>query len=119
MLLGWFITIREETVKCKGHPSFVVWFTGLSGSGKSTLAKNLEFKLHNLGLHTFSLDGDNVRHGLCSDLGFELEDRKENIRRVAEVAKLMVDAGLIVTASFISPYQEERDLAWRFVNNVM
>jgi bifunctional enzyme CysN/CysC len=88
-----------------------VWLTGLSGAGKSTIADLLERKLHALGRHTFVLDGDNVRHGLNRDLGFTEADRVENIRRVAEVAKLMVDAGLIVIVSFISPYRSERALA--------
>lgn len=90
-----------------------IWFTGLSGSGKSTLANLLEKKLCERGLHTYLLDGDNLRHGLNRDLGFTEADRVENIRRVAEVAKLMVDAGLIVLASFISPFQAERKMARR------
>lgn len=90
-----------------------IWFTGLSGSGKSTLANLLEKKLCERGLHTYLLDGDNLRHGLNRDLGFTEADRVENIRRVAEVAKLMVDAGLIVLASFISPFQSERKMARR------
>src|SRR5690606_15951380 len=88
-----------------------VWFTGLSGSGKSTIANLVEKKLHAMGLHTYILDGDNIRHGLNKDLGFTDEDRVENIRRVAEVAKLMVDAGLIVLVSFISPFRAERQMA--------
>jgi bifunctional enzyme CysN/CysC len=89
----------------------VLWFTGLSGSGKSTVADRLEQKLHDLGRRTYLLDGDNVRHGLNKDLGFTDQDRVENIRRVAEVAKLMVDAGLIVISSFISPFRSERRMA--------
>ncbi|WP_394212215.1 adenylyl-sulfate kinase [Enterovibrio calviensis] len=88
----------------------LLWFTGLSGSGKSTVAGALENKLAQLGYHTYLLDGDNVRHGLCRDLGFSDHDRRENIRRVGEVAKLMTDAGLIVLSAFISPFREERDL---------
>ncbi|MDD1793853.1 adenylyl-sulfate kinase [Enterovibrio makurazakiensis] len=88
----------------------LLWFTGLSGSGKSTVAGALENKLAELGYHTYLLDGDNVRHGLCRDLGFSDHDRRENIRRVGEVAKLMTDAGLIVLSAFISPFREERQL---------
>jgi bifunctional enzyme CysN/CysC len=95
----------------KGQKPCVLWFTGLSGSGKSTLANALEKRLHAMGRHTYLLDGDNVRHGLNKDLGFTEADRVENIRRVAEVAKLMVDAGLIVITAFISPFRSERQLA--------
>ena len=95
----------------KGQRGRVVWLTGLSGSGKSTIANLVEKKLHAEGRHTYLLDGDNVRHGLNKDLGFTDADRVENIRRVAEVAKLMVDAGLIVLVSFISPFRAERDMA--------
>ncbi|MET0146004.1 MAG: sulfate adenylyltransferase subunit CysN [Ilumatobacteraceae bacterium] len=95
----------------KGHQPCVVWFTGLSGAGKSTTANAVERQLHALGCHTILLDGDNVRHGLNRDLGFTEADRVENIRRVAEVAKLMVDAGLIVLVSFISPFRSERRIA--------
>lgn len=93
-----------------GHKGVVVWFTGLSGSGKSTVAGALEEALHKLGISTYLLDGDNVRHGLCSDLGFSEADRKENIRRVGEVANLMVDAGLVVLTAFISPHRAERQM---------
>lgn len=92
----------------KGHTPALLWFTGLSGSGKSTLAGALEAELIRRGIHTYLLDGDNVRHGLCSDLGFATADRQENLRRVGEVAKLMVDAGLVVLAAFVSPYRAER-----------
>jgi bifunctional enzyme CysN/CysC len=95
----------------KGQRPVVVWFTGLSGAGKSTIANLVEKKLHALGRHTYLLDGDNVRHGLNKDLGFTAEDRVENIRRVAEVAALMADAGLVVLAAFISPFRSERRMA--------
>jgi bifunctional enzyme CysN/CysC len=88
-----------------------LWFTGLSGAGKSTVANTLEKRLHAMGRHTYMLDGDNVRHGLNKDLGFTDADRVENIRRVAEAAKLFVDAGLIVMVSFISPFRSERRMA--------
>ncbi|WP_167332162.1 adenylyl-sulfate kinase [Photorhabdus australis] len=91
-----------------GHPALVVWFTGLSGSGKSTVAGALEQALFQRGIKTYLLDGDNLRHGLCSDLGFSGQDRQENIRRVGEVANLMVDAGLVVLTAFISPHKAER-----------
>jgi bifunctional enzyme CysN/CysC len=89
----------------------VLWFTGLSGAGKSTVANTLEKRLHAMGRHTYMLDGDNIRHGLNKDLGFTDVDRVENIRRVAEAAKLFVDAGLIVMVSFISPFRSERRMA--------
>jgi len=101
----------EAHAALKGHGAGVVWFTGLSGAGKSTIANLLEKRLHGLGIHTMLLDGDNVRHGLNRDLGFTDADRVENIRRVAEVAKLMTDAGLVVLVSFISPFRSERELA--------
>ena len=94
-----------------GHKSKIFWLTGLSGSGKSTIANALEKELHAQGIRTYILDGDNVRHGLNQDLGFTNEDRVENIRRVSEVAKLMVDAGIVVITAFISPFKAERELA--------
>ena len=102
---------REARAAIKNQNPCVLWFTGLSGSGKSTIANLVEKRLHATGRHTFMLDGDNVRHGLNSDLGFTDKDRVENIRRVAEVAKLMVEAGLIVLVSFISPFRAERRMA--------
>jgi len=99
--------VREQQ---HGHQGVVLWFTGLSGSGKSTVAGALEQALHRIGVSTYLLDGDNVRHGLCRDLGFSDADRKENIRRVGEVAKLMVDAGLVVLTAFISPHRAERQM---------
>lgn len=95
----------------KGQRGVCLWFTGLSGSGKSTLANALELALHERGRHTMLLDGDNVRHGLCRDLDMSVTDRSENIRRVAEVARLMVDAGLIVVTAFISPIARDRAAA--------
>ncbi|MDD4927950.1 MAG: adenylyl-sulfate kinase [Gallionella sp.] len=92
-----------------GHRGAIVWFTGLSGSGKSTLAHAVEEALHQRGCRTFVLDGDNVRHGLCGDLGFSSEGRIENIRRVGEVGKLFMEAGIIVLTAFISPYREDRN----------
>nr|WP_182335109.1 sulfate adenylyltransferase subunit CysN [Stenotrophomonas acidaminiphila] len=102
---------RAARARIKGQTPRVLWFTGLSGAGKSTIANQVEKRLHARGCHTFLLDGDNVRHGLNRDLGFTDEDRVENIRRVAEVARLMVDAGLIVLVSFISPFRAERQMA--------
>ncbi|MFT8234722.1 sulfate adenylyltransferase subunit CysN [Pseudomonas guariconensis] len=102
---------REAHAALKGQSPRVLWFTGLSGAGKSTIANLVERKLHALGRHTYLLDGDNVRHGLNRDLGFTEADRVENIRRMAEVAKLMLDAGLITLVSFISPFRAERDMA--------
>ncbi|MGJ9458646.1 adenylyl-sulfate kinase [Oceanobacillus sp. CF4.6] len=100
---------KEERVNLNQHKSAVLWFTGLSGSGKSTLSVALEKELHALGIHTYRLDGDNVRHGLNKNLGFSPEDRTENIRRIGEVANLMVDAGLLTLTAFISPYRTDRD----------
>ena len=102
---------KTARASLKGQKPCILWFTGLSGAGKSTVADLLEQMLHQLGRHTVLLDGDNVRHGLNRDLGFTDEDRVENIRRVAEVAKLMVEAGLMVLVSFISPFRSERQLA--------
>lgn len=96
--------------KLNGHNSFVVWFTGLSGSGKSTIANLVESELFKRGIKTCSLDGDNIRNGLNKNLGFSAEDRRENLRRIAEVAKLLLESGLVVIASFISPLKEDRRL---------
>ncbi|WP_067707622.1 MULTISPECIES: adenylyl-sulfate kinase [unclassified Erwinia] len=101
---------RDAREQQHGHRGVVLWFTGLSGSGKSTVAGAVEQALHRLGVSTYLLDGDNVRHGLCRDLGFSDDDRKENIRRVGEVATLMVDAGLVVLSAFISPHRAERQM---------
>jgi adenylylsulfate kinase len=92
-----------------GHRGAIIWFTGLSGSGKSTLAHAVEETLYQQGCRTFVLDGDNVRHGLCGELGFSTQDRQENIRRIGEVAKLFMEAGIIVLTAFISPYRDDRE----------
>lgn len=99
--------------RLNGHSGAVVWLTGLSGAGKSTLAAALEFALFNQGKQVFVLDGDSLRRGLCSDLGYSPEDRKENVRRAGEVAKLFAEAGFVCIAAFISPYRSERALARR------
>jgi adenylylsulfate kinase len=99
-------THREQQ---NGHRSAILWFTGLSGAGKSTLAHAVEQRLHDVDARTYVLDGDNVRHGLCGDLGFSDADRSENIRRIGEMAKLFVDAGMIVLTAFISPFRSDRD----------
>ena len=106
-----FLVSREQREKNNGHPGIVIWFTGLSGSGKSTIANKLDVELNKRGLKTYILDGDNVRMGLNKDLGFSPESRKENIRRISEVAKLFADSGTVVMAAFISPYREDRDSA--------
>lgn len=100
---------KSDRRKLNTHKSAVIWFTGLSGSGKSTVSVELEKELYALGIRTYRLDGDNVRHGLNKNLGFSPEDRKENIRRIGEVSKLMVEAGLFTLSAFISPYREDRD----------
>lgn len=101
---------RKRREALNNHKSVILWFTGLSGAGKSTLAHAVEERLHQLKCRTFVLDGDNVRHGLCSDLGFSIEDRQENIRRIGEVAKLFLEAGVIAMTAFISPFRSERKL---------
>ena len=106
---------QDARAALMGQRPAVVWLTGLSGAGKSTIANLLEKRLHAMGRHSYLLDGDNVRHGLNRDLGFTDVDRVENVRRVAEVARLMVDAGLIVITAFISPFRAERDMARRLV----
>lgn len=102
---------RYRREQLNNHRSAVLWFTGLSGAGKSTLAHAVEEELHRQGCRTFVLDGDNVRHGLCSDLGFSAEDRVENIRRIAETAKLLTEAGVIALTAFISPFRSDRERA--------
>lgn len=100
---------REKRNQMNGHNSMLIWFTGLSGSGKSTLADALEEKLHNLGIRTMVLDGDNVRGNLCKGLSFSPEDRSENVRRVAEMSRILLDSGVVVLATFISPYKKDRE----------
>lgn len=101
---------RQHRERQSNHKSVIIWFTGLSGSGKSTLAHAVEDSLYRLNCRTFVVDGDNVRHGLCGDLGFSHQDREENIRRVGEVAKLFIEAGVIVLTAFISPFRSSREL---------
>lgn len=103
--------------KLKGHRPLTLWFTGLSGSGKSTIANAFEQKLYDEGIHTYTLDGDNIRLGINANLTFSPEDRAENLRRVAEVAKLMNDAGLVVLAAFVSPYRKDREKVKNIVGN--
>jgi len=100
---------REERERQNGHRAGVVWFTGLSGAGKSTIAHAVERSLYTLGCRTYVFDGDNVRHGLCSDLGFSPQDRNENIRRVGEMTALFMTAGMIALTAFISPYRADRE----------
>jgi adenylylsulfate kinase len=107
---------RQRREKLNNHKSVVIWFTGLSGSGKSTLAHSVEEELHKLGYRTFVLDGDNVRHGLSSNLTFSDDDRKENIRRIGEAAKLMMEAGVIAMTAFISSFREDRDNVRRLLS---
>jgi adenylylsulfate kinase len=106
---------RERRQQQNGHKSVILWFTGLSGAGKSSLAHAVEEQLHQLGCRTYVLDGDNVRHGLSGDLGFSDEDRVENIRRIGEVAKLFLEAGVIAMTAFISPFRAEREMARKLV----
>lgn len=100
---------QSDRVKSKNHKPLLIWFTGLSGSGKSTIANAVEFTLHQNEIDTYALDGDNIRKGLNKNLSFSAEDRTENIRRVGEVANLMLDAGLVVIAAFVSPYRKDRE----------
>ena len=108
---------KLQRQKLLNQNSLLLWFTGLSGSGKSTIANALEHKLHQEGIKTYALDGDNIRKGINNDLTFSPEDRKENIRRIAEVANLMVDAGVVVLAAFVSPYKKDRENIARIVGN--
>lgn len=104
-----FLVSKKQRTQLNNHGSFLIWFTGLSGSGKSTIANALEKELNEMSISTYLLDGDNIRKGLNSDLSFSPADRKENIRRIAEVANLMVDGGLVVLSAFISPYKNDRE----------
>ncbi len=106
-----FKATMNDRMSANGHKPLAIWFTGLSGAGKSTIADALEQKLLSERIHTYILDGDNMRNGICSDLNFSDEDRKENIRRAGEIAKLFVDAGTVVITSFISPFEEDRATA--------
>jgi len=106
---------RADREKLNHHKGGILWFTGLSGSGKSTLAHAVEHRLYEKGVRTYVLDGDNVRQGLCKDLGFSDADRTENIRRIGEVSKLMMDAGMIVLTAFISPFRKDRDIVRKLV----
>lgn len=108
---------KEDRNKANKHQSFLIWFTGLSGSGKSTLANALEFRLHQEGVKTYALDGDNIRKGINKDLTFSPEDRTENIRRIAEIANLFVDAGVVVLGAFVSPYKKDRENIASIVGN--
>jgi adenylylsulfate kinase len=108
------VTKKRRSERLRQSPG-ILWFTGLSGAGKSTLAGDLEEKLFSMGYQVYLLDGDNVRHGLCKDLGFSDKDRIENIRRVGEVSKLMLDAGMIILAAFISPFKQDRQMVRQLV----
>ena len=109
---------KEQRSNIKKHGAFLLWFTGLSGSGKSTIANAVENVLHQNGIHTYTLDGDNIRKGLNNNLSFSPNDRTENIRRISEVANLMIDAGLVVLAAFVSPYKKDRDMVRNRVKDV-
>jgi len=102
---------KKDRQKMNGHKSLMIWLTGLSGSGKSTVANTLQNQLYNEGVHVYLLDGDNLRHGINNNLSFSEEDRKENIRRTAEIGKLFVDSGIVVLAALISPFEEDRNQA--------
>ena len=109
---------KKDRQASNNHNSFLMWFTGLSGSGKSTIANVVEQELHKQGIKTYTLDGDNIRKGINSDLSFAPEDRTENIRRIAEISNLMVEAGLVVLAAFVSPYKKDREKIRSIVKDV-
>ena len=113
-----FKITKEKRAALKKHNAFLLWFTGLSGSGKSTIANAVEERLYNQKIHTYTLDGDNVRKGLNSDLTFSPVDRQENIRRIAETANLFIDAGIVVLAAFVSPYKKDRESIKKTVKDV-
>ena len=104
-----FNVSKSDREKLHQHNAFLIWLTGLSGSGKSTIANALESKLNSLNISTYALDGDNIRFGICKDLTFSPKDRTENIRRIAEIANLFIDAGIVTLASFVSPYSKDRE----------
>lgn len=108
---------RSKREKLLKHQGAVLWFIGLSGAGKSTLAHSVEEELYNRGCLTYVFDGDNIRHGLCADLGFSLEDRKENLRRISEMCKLSVDAGIVTFTAFISPIKKDRQTARKLIGD--
>tara|TARA_Y100000589_G_scaffold204033_1_gene192478 strand:- start:75 stop:701 length:627 start_codon:yes stop_codon:yes gene_type:complete len=117
--IKWHPTLvnREKLESLRGHKGLVLWFTGLSGAGKSTLANAVNESLHSKGISTFLLDGDNIRHGLCSDLGFSDKDREENIRRIGEVANLFMNAGIVTITAFVSPFQSDREKVRKIIGN--
>lgn len=112
-----FTVSQSDREKLHKHKAFLIWFTGLSGSGKSTIANALENELHTRNISTYSLDGDNIRQGINKDLGFSSEHRTENIRRIAEIANLFVDSGIVTLASFVSPYKKDREEVKKIVGN--
>lgn len=108
---------RQQREKLNNHRGAILWFTGLSGAGKSTISSQVEAALHEKGVLTMVLDGDNIRHGLCSDLGFSEQDRQENIRRIGETAKLFMESGVVILTAFISPFRSDRQIARGLVNS--
>jgi len=111
-----FVSLEDREI-LHGHKGTAVWFTGLSASGKSTIAHHLEKQLHEMGHSTYVFDGDNVRHGICNDLGFSEKDRSENIRRIGEMTRLFIEAGIIAITAFISPYKKDREMVRKLTGN--
>ena len=111
-----FSITKSQREQLHGHKAYLLWFTGLSGSGKSTLANLVEMELHQQGLSTYILDGDNIRQGINKDLSFTPQDRSENIRRIAEISNLMLDAGVVTLAAFVSPYSKDREAVKQIVS---